>query len=36
MEVTMEVVRVMEALQGEMTRKELQTALGLKNDEHFR
>lgn len=35
-EVTTEVDRLMAALSGEMTRRELQTALGLKNDEHFR
>jgi len=35
-EVTMEVERLAAALLGEMTRRELQTALGLRNDEHFR
>lgn len=38
-EVTQEVtpeVRVLRALSGEMTRQELQAALGLKDDEHFR
>lgn len=36
MEVATEVRRVMETIRGEMARKELQIALGLKNDEHFR
>ena len=39
MEVTTEVapaLRLLRALQGEMTRKQLQVALGLKNDEHLR
>jgi ATP-dependent DNA helicase RecG len=35
-EVTTEVVRVIKAIKGEMSRQELQTLLGLKNDEHFR
>jgi hypothetical protein len=35
-EVTTEVDRLAAALSGEMTRRDLQTALGLKNDEHFR
>jgi ATP-dependent DNA helicase RecG len=35
-EVTTEVDRLVAALSGEMTRRELQTALKLKNDEHFR
>jgi hypothetical protein len=36
MEVATEVRRMMENIRGEMARKELQIALGLKNDEHFR
>ena len=36
MEVTTEVGRVMEVLQGEMSRREIQDKLGLRNDEHFR
>lgn len=35
-EVTTEVDRLVSALSGEMTRREIQAALGLKNDEHFR
>jgi ATP-dependent DNA helicase RecG len=35
-EVTTEVKRVLVVLKGEMTRKELQQKLELKNDEHFR
>jgi len=35
-EVTTEVERLVATLSGEMTRRELQNALGLKNDEHFR
>ena len=35
-EVTTEVGRVLALLERPQTRKELQTALGLKNDEHFR
>ncbi|PYC19447.1 Fic family protein [Pseudomonas mosselii] len=35
-EVTPEVMRVMEALVGEMSRRELQQALGLRDSEHFR
>lgn len=36
MEVTTEVGRVLEAIRGEVSRRDLQIALGLKNDEHFR
>lgn len=35
-EVTTEVTRLLAVLTGETTRRELRTALGLKNDEHFR
>jgi len=35
-EVTTEVMRTLNALKGEMARRELQERLGLKNDEHFR
>jgi Fic family protein len=35
-EVTMEVKRVIGVMNGEMKRKEIQTALKLKNDDHFR
>ncbi len=35
-EVTMEVAALLKAVQGEMTRQDLQAALGLKNAEHFR
>ena len=35
-EVTPEVGRVIEVLQGEMSRREIQEKLGLKDDEHFR
>ena len=35
-EVTMEVVALLRAVQGEMPRQVLQTALGLRNAEHFR
>jgi ATP-dependent DNA helicase RecG len=35
-EVTTEVRHVLEAIRGEMTRRELQDAMSLKNDEHFR
>ncbi len=36
MEVTMEVKKLLKVIQGEMKRKEMQNALGLKNDDHFR
>ncbi|MFH1891243.1 MAG: Fic family protein [Candidatus Zixiibacteriota bacterium] len=36
MEVTTEVKQVLKTIQGEMSRREFQLALGLKNDEHFR
>ncbi|MGI6393488.1 MAG: Fic family protein [bacterium] len=35
-EVTTEVKKLLEAISGEETRKELQEKLALKNDEHFR
>ena len=36
MEVTMEVAALLKVIDGEMSRQELQTAMGLKNAEHFR
>ena len=36
MEVTMEVKRLLRSIKGEMKRKEVQRAVGLKNDDHFR
>ena len=35
-EVTPEVARLLEAVQGEITRSEIQAALGLKDEKHFR
>lgn len=35
-DVTMEVKKLLMVVKGEMKRKEIQTALGLKNDDHFR
>lgn len=36
MEVTMEVAALLKVVRGEMSRQALQTALGLKNADHFR
>ena len=36
MEVTMEVASVLRAIEGNMSRLELQTTMGLKNADHFR
>jgi len=36
MEVNMEVIRLIKVMNGELSRRELQARLDLKNDEHFR
>lgn len=36
MDVTMEVKKLLRVIHGEMKRKEIQNAMGLKNDDHFR